>query len=178
MPARSFTEGLAYGRLTCLEPYVEKRGRLWYGLWACACGNTTLADNASVRYGGTQSCGCLVAEVNTKHGHAKRGSYDRTYQSWVHMKSRCDDTKNDNYYLYGARGIGYCTHWETFESFLEDMGERPAGKSLDRIDTNGAYCKDNCRWATPKEQAANRRTTRGAGYEQMAHDSNALHTLR
>lgn len=73
------------------------------------------------------------------------------------MKGRCDNPKNPKYPIYGGRGITYPAHWATFDGFLADMGERPEGHSLDRIDTNKSYSPDNCRWATPKEQSSNLR---------------------
>lgn len=96
-----------------------------------------------------------------KHGHA---GIDRTptYTSWVKMRERCISKKHISAKSYFEKGITFDERWDSFECFLEDMGERPLGTSLDRIDCNGNYCKENCRWATPFEQAAN--TTRNAYY--------------
>lgn len=91
--------------------------------------------------------------ANNKHGY----SYTRTYKSWGLMKSRCNNPNLSNNYIYFDRGIKYCEDWENFENFLVDMGDRPEGTSLDRIDNDKGYSKENCRWATFKEQSRNRR---------------------
>lgn len=92
-----------------------------------------------------------MKEIDPKHGRWNTS----TYRSWSGMKQRCDNPKSHAYNLYGGRGITYCDKWEIFTGFLADMGERPEGKSLDRIDSNGDYTPDNCRWATQKEQTRN-----------------------
>ena len=92
------------------------------------------------------------------HGGYKHGMYSTTtYKSWQSMKSRCVLESDPSYNRYGGRGITYDPSWESFENFLEDMGKRPDGTTLDRKDNNGPYCKDNCRWATIKDQTRNRR---------------------
>lgn len=97
-------------------------------------------------------------QLRLKHGHDRAGGVvSQTYDTWRCMRRRCEQPSNNRYYLYGARGITVCARWQSFENFLEDMGERPAGKTLDRINTDGNYEPSNCRWATMKEQAANRR---------------------
>lgn len=96
-------------------------------------------------------------KLGVKHGHAYRGRHSRAYVSWTKMKIRCNNPNQTYYDYYGGRGITYDPRWETFEPFLEDMGERPDGYSLDRIDNDGNYTKANCKWSTPSEQAYNRR---------------------
>lgn len=129
----------------------------------CECGGTLTTLAASLRQGRTQSCGCLRRETTRELGRASRthghaGGYpSATYISWSRMWQRCTDESRDDYARYGGRGITVCEEWRDFATFLADMGERPAGRTLDRINNDGAYEKTNCRWSTPVEQAANRR---------------------
>jgi hypothetical protein len=92
-----------------------------------------------------------------KHGHARRGIISRTYYSWKRMKRRCYGRNHINFCNYGGRGIQVCARWFDFSNFLNDMGERPHGMTLDRIDPSGHYMPSNCRWASPKQQISNRR---------------------
>lgn len=97
---------------------------------------------------------------NTKHGHTANGRMSPTYLSWVHMKNRCTNPSFNQYHRYGGRGITFDPRWSTFENFLADMGERPDGTSLDRLNNDCSYHKDNCRWATKEDQANNRSSNR------------------
>lgn len=93
-----------------------------------------------------------------RHGHASNGELSPTYRTWRSMMLRCDHPSQDSYQYYGERGITVCDRWrDSFESFLADMGERPDGKSIDRVDVNGNYEPGNCRWATASEQRRNQR---------------------
>lgn len=128
----------------------------------CSCGKETLVDSYSLTREKTKSCGCLARENSSKsrmkHGHTSKDIVTSTYQAWGSMKARCTNRKNLRWQDYGGRGIVVCDRWiHSFESFLEDMGEKPEGLTLDRIDVNGNYEKSNCRWATRKEQRANQR---------------------
>lgn len=109
------------------------------------------------------------AEANrarAKHGHAVRGQVSRTYHCWQSMLSRCTNPGNIGWLYYGGRGIKVCAEWRTFPQFYADMGDPPsATHSLDRIDTDGDYCKENCRWATKVEQDNNRTNNRRVNYQ-------------
>lgn len=121
----------------------------------CDCGNEAVVIHSRVKHGYTRSCGCLKHETKPSLKHGLRGS--RTYSSWLSAKRRATNRNDKDFHRYGAVGIGFADRWASFEAFLEDMGERPPGTSLDRIDGSRGYEPGNCRWATPTEQARNRR---------------------
>ena len=156
---RARLEGQRFGRLVVLSkevrgPYIKSR---W--LCQCDCGNTSLATTTDLQRGRHQSCGCLQKERATKHGalvDARKGKRDPTYLSWQAMKDRCLNTKRRYYHRYGGRGITICDRWlHSFSAFLEDMGPRPTGLTLERINNDGNYEPSNCRWATQHEQTLN-----------------------
>lgn len=119
----------------------------------CDCGGTTTVQGGTIRTGRQLSCGCLQREKATKHGMEKTD----TYTVWAQMKARCLNPNHRSFPRYGGRGIEVCQKWMDFQGFLEDMGEKPIGKfSLDRIDNNGSYCKENCRWTDSKTQSNNK----------------------
>lgn len=136
------------------------------GLFQCECGNKTEVNTCLVKKGRTKSCGCIrnekAAERKLTHGFSRRGNKAPEYGAYRAMLDRCYNPKAIGYDTYGSRGIVVCDAWKTsFLTFITDMGRRPTPKSsIDRIDPNGPYCKENCRWSTPLEQANNKRNNR------------------
>lgn len=137
-------------------------------LWLClcdpvlgGCGTETLAAGSMLRDGRHKSCGCLRTELvvarSTRHGDKPRAGASRTWNSWMNMLRRCTNPNHPRYADWGGRGITVDPRWSDYRNFLVDMGERPAGTTLNRKDNNGNYCRANCEWATPAMQAANTR---------------------
>lgn len=133
-------------------------------LWRCLCDCGNIADVhvSNLRTGETKSCGCLSHLGNRlTHGHRKGKKNSLTYSSWCSMKKRCYDKTGEHYEYYGGRGIVVCDRWvNSFENFLEDMGERPKGLTLERNNNDGNYEPTNCKWATKEEQARNKRNNK------------------
>lgn len=130
----------------------------------CDCGTERTFRTSHLRSGLTRSCGCLKRETSEVNGrrnkrHGAASARTPTYSSWKAMRTRCLDENADAFARYGGQGIRICDRWSLFENFLADMGERPGGTSLDRINGNGHYEPSNCRWATNRTQTRNRKNT-------------------
>lgn len=153
--------GIRFGRLSVIERTDERYNSFVVYLCLCDCGKTTKAHTGILRSGGKRSCGCLEIEnrnrLNAEFGRKAvihGGWKSRAYKSWISMKSRCSNPKDK---IYGGRGISVCSEWDaSFEKFLSDMGNPPPGATIDRINNDKGYYKENCRWATSKEQCRSR----------------------
>lgn len=157
--------GRTFNLLT-VQSRAENRGdKRAYWNCLCICGQSTIANSHDLKSGHTKSCGCWNIHTRkvkaTTHGHgsSRKEKRNKTYLAWLNMRRRCSVPTAKGYMNYGGRGIKVCDAWHDFESFLRDMGEAPAGMSLERLDVNGNYEPGNCTWASLEDQSNNKRTT-------------------
>ncbi len=140
------------------------RKRTWW-LCKCDCGNEISTRVSGLKSGRTKSCGCYNKEIHFKHGHTTTKNISPEWESWRACRARCYRKTNASYHNYGARGITVCDRWlNSFNNFLTDMGPRPDGTTLDRINTYGNYEPSNCRWATQEQQSNNTRSSHYVTY--------------
>lgn len=155
--------GNKYGRLTVIKRGENTKQGQTTWVCLCECGNEKQFVSSNIRLGLSTSCGCFrkektraYAKSKVTHGMTKTSEY----RIWSGIMTRCFNKNDHNYPKYGGRGITVCSSWMKFENFLEDMGKRPSDKhSIDRIDVNSGYHKENCRWADLKTQCRNKRDT-------------------
>jgi len=154
-PYRIDLTGRIFGQMRVLG-YSHKHGAYSCWLCECSCGTQKAVLSTALTQGYTKSCGCSKAvflKSLAKHGQCGTPMY----RAWAQMIQRCTNPDNRHFHNYGGRGITVCDEWKSFDRFKADMGERPPGLSLDRIDNNRGYSKENCRWATHSQQMRNRR---------------------
>lgn len=155
-------------RLTVIRKSEERSTpKAVFWMCKCECGKICYVKTIHLTSNRTKSCGCYSKEIKTKHGLSKIGETRKLgYNSWDNMIRRCVNINDDRYHDYGGRGITVCNKWKnSFSDFILDMGDRPSPKhSIDRIDVNGNYEPDNCRWATQDQQSRNTRRNRWIEY--------------
>ncbi len=155
--------GKQFGRWTVLARAGSVRfgGAAW--LCRCSCGLERIVRAKHLCSGKSYSCGCYQRDQSRQRGAWKAGAMTAEYRAWRDLRRRCQSPNHPLFPSYGGRGITVCARWASFENFLEDMGLRPPGMSIDRIDNNllvDSYSKGNCRWTTKIVQARNKRSTK------------------
>lgn len=155
--------GYTFGRLTVLRPTDDRSGGCVMWLCRCTCGTEKPVRTDHLTKRKVRSCGCLMRETciarSTTHGATVARNFAPEYLCWANMMRRCYEPTNQRFDRYGGRGITVCDRWHSYANFRADIGPRPEGLTLERINNDGNYEPSNCKWATVREQARNRRTT-------------------
>lgn len=157
---RKDLSGQSFGRISVIEySHTIKKRAHWKCI--CKCGTSCVIAGKYLINGQTKSCGCLKPDTTRirtlSHGESRNGR-TKEYRTWKGIRTRCKNTSHHKYPIYGGRGIRICNRWESYTNFLEDMGRAPSEThSIERINVDGDYEPNNCKWATPKEQANNTR---------------------
>lgn len=164
-------EGQTFGRLTVISYAGKSTSKRCLWRCRCKCGNETVLLSASLGEGRTQSCGCLTRQRTVERNTIHNLTGSAEHNVWMAMLRRCSDSKQRCFSSYGGRGITVCDRWkDSFQNFLEDMGERPSKHhSIEREDNDGHYCPENCVWALPDKQSRNTRRTR-----MLTHDGKTM----
>ncbi len=161
-----FCRGDIFGELELVESF-RKNNRIWW-LCKCSCGAEVRTDTTRLKKGtSTQCIGCgnIASGLKRRNdNHEHQG--EKEYRAWSNLKNRCNNPNYHLFHRYGGRGITYCKEWESFQDFLKDMGRAPTKiHSIDRIDNDRGYSKENCKWSTPVEQSNNMSTNRVYEYK-------------
>jgi len=169
--------GKRFGRLQVIEDGGRSNSGRFLWKCLCDCGTIKTIRGDSLRDGSIKSCGCFQKDQVTTHGMTKT----REFRSWTAMLNRCKNPNNDAYSHYGGRGITVCERWDKFENFFDDMGKRPKELTIERINNDLGYCKENCKWGTNTEQSRNQGLSkrnktgvRGVGWSKQARKYRAI----
>lgn len=158
-----------FGKIVALRSTSERRGKQIVWLCQCDCGRLIREKSHSLASGQVQSCGCAHNMGNRKTKcFVIGGAKTPEYNVWRSMLNRCRNKHVKCYHRYGGRGIQVCERWNIFDNFLADMGRRPKGHRIERIDNDGNYEPSNCKWATQEEQCANKRNNRILTYNGVS----------